>query len=78
MADGQPAEGEFGEEGLHVAQVRLAAGGIAVMADGAAAFKPCDNLGRVEIITDKAKRTVGKELAVVVAHDAGGLLPAML
>ncbi len=78
MADGEPAELEIGEEGLHVADRDLAGRGIADMADRGVAREPRDHVLRAEILADMAKAAVGMELLAVIGDDAGRLLAAML
>ncbi len=78
MRHGKAAGGELGEERLHVAQVRAAGGGIAVVADGAVALQPLHHRRLGEVVADQADMALVEELLAVEADDAGRLLAAML
>jgi hypothetical protein len=78
MGDGEPAEFEIGEQRLDVAKDGFAGGGVAVMADGAAAGQGGDDAGVGEIIADQAEALVVVEAVAVEGGDAGGFLAAML
>ena len=78
MGDRQPAIGELGEEGLHVAQAGAAGGGVARVADGAGAEQPLDHGRLGEGVADQADMALDVELRAVIGDDAGRLLAAML
>jgi hypothetical protein len=78
MGHREAAELEVGEERLHVAQRRLAGGGVAVVADAA---RPAGrhHLGIAEDVAHQAEALVGMEQPLAVeGDDARGLLAAML
>jgi hypothetical protein len=78
MGNREAAGGELGEQGLHVAQRRLAGGGIADMADRGGAGEPADHLVLVEIAGDVSHRAVRMEVPAVEAGDPGRLLAPVL
>ena len=78
MADGEAERIEFGEERLHVAQQRLAGGGIADMADRRHAGQAVDDLALGKVVADEAEPALGMEPVAVEGDDAGGFLAAML
>ena len=78
VGDGEAAGIDVGEQRLHVAQHGLAAGRIAIVADGDVALQPLDHGGAGEVVADEAHAALGVELLTVVGDDAAGFLPAML
>ena len=78
MGDGEAAGIDVGEQRLHVAQHRVAAGRIAIVADGDVALQPLDDGGAGEVVADEAHAALGVELLAVVGDDAAGFLAAML
>ena len=78
VGDGEPAEGEVGEERLDVAQPGSTGGGVAGVTDGGVAGQALDHGLAGEAVADQAGRLVMVEVLAVEADDAGGLLPAML
>ena len=78
MAEGEAARIEIDEERLHVAQHRIAAGGVADMADGHVAFQAIDHRPRGEMVADQADAALGMEVMAVEADDAGRFLSPML
>jgi hypothetical protein len=78
MGDGEAPLGELGEEGLHVAQARAAGGGVARVADGAAARQPIDDGLLGEGVADQADMALDVELGAVIGDDARRLLAAVL
>ena len=61
MRDREAAELEIGIERLHVAQDRVAGGGVAVVADRGAAGQRGDHPGVAEIVADQAQAAMGVE-----------------
>src|SRR5471032_2218534 len=78
MTDGEAAAVEFGEQGLHVAQDRVARGGIARVTDGGAAGQAVDHLAPREVVADEAEAALEVKTLAVVGDDARRLLAAML
>ena len=78
VGDREAAAGEFGEEGLDVAQAFAACRRIARMADGAAALQPVHDRLLGEGVADQADMPLDVELGAVIGDDAGRLLSAML
>ena len=78
MRHGEAAADELGEERLHVAQVRAAGRGIAVVADGVFALQALHDGGLGEIVADQADMALAQELLAVEGDDAGRLLAAVL
>src|SRR5690348_4677545 len=78
MADREAAEGELGEERLHVAQDGVAGRGIADMADRGMAPELLDHGLLVEAVGDMTHLAMGVETLAVEGDDAGGFLAAML
>ncbi len=78
MRHREAARGQFGEQGLDVAQRGLAGGGVADMPAGHAARQRANHVVAVEIAGDMAHRAVRVEGGAIPAGDARGLLAAML
>ena len=72
------AELEIGEQRLHVAQHRLAGGGVADVADGDRSLQPANDAGRAEVVADQPHRLMRMEMLAVEGDDAAGLLAAVL
>ena len=78
MADGEAAAVELGEQGLHVAQDRLAGGGIARVANRGTAGQPVDHRPLGEVVADETKTPLQMKAFAVIGDDARGLLAAVL
>ena len=78
MADGKAAGGKIGEEGLDIAERRLAGRGVAVVADGTVTAEPGEHGRLVEIVADETQIPLGMELAAVERDDAAGFLAPVL
>ena len=78
VGDREAAGVDIGKQRLHVAQRRLAAGRIAIVADGNVALQALDDVGAVEVVADEAHAALGVELLAVEGDDAAGFLSAML
>ena len=78
VGDGKAAGIDVGEQRLHIAQDGVAAGRVAIVADGDAALEAVDDGGAGEVVADEAHAALGVELLAVVGDDAAGFLPAML
>src|SRR5579872_5730866 len=78
VADRQAAEGEIGEQRLHVAQRDLAGGGIADVTDCRMSRQPTDDVLGTEILADETEAAMGVKLLAVVGDDSGRFLAAML
>ncbi len=78
MSDGKAARRKFGKERLHVAQDRLASGGIAHMPKGRLALQPLDGFFRSEVVADQAEPPLGVKTPLVEGDDACRFLAAVL
>src|SRR6186997_2618949 len=78
VAECKTARIEVDEKRLHVAQNRIAAGGVAHMTYGDIALEALDHGARGEMIADETYAALGMELMAVEADDASRLLAAML
>ena len=78
VGDGEAAGIDVGEQRLHVAQYRIAAGRVAIVADGDMALQALDHGGAGEVVADEAHAALGMELLAVEGDDAAGFLAAML
>ncbi len=78
MRHREAAELEIRVERLHVAQDRVARGGVAVVSHGGLARQRGDHPRVTEIVADEAQAAVRVEPGAVVADDARRLLAAML
>ena len=78
VGDGEAAGVDVGKQRLHVAQHRIAAGRIAIVADGDVALQALDDAGAGEVVADEAHAALGVELPAVEGDDAAGFLAAML
>jgi len=78
MANGEPAELEIGEQGLHVAQRDLARRSVADVSDRRIAAQASDHFLGAEIVADMAEPAMRVELLAIIGDDPGSLLPAVL
>ena len=69
-ADREAAEGEVGEQRLHVAQHAGAGGGVARVADRGMARQALDHRAAAESVADQADRAMAVEMRAVEADDA--------
>ena len=78
VGDGEAAGVDIGKQRLHVAQDGIAAGRVAIVADGDVALQALDDAGAAEVVADEAHAALGVELPAVVGDDAAGFLSAVL
>ena len=86
MGDGKTAGVDIGIERLHVLDVRLAGGRVAIVADGNVALELFDDVSVVERVADKAQVPLGMERLLLFAlfdeamegYDAGAFLATVL
>ena len=62
VGNGKAASVEVGEQGLHVAQDRVAGGGVAIVPERDVALEPADHVGLVEVVPHKAQAALGVEM----------------
>ena len=78
MGNGETAEGEVGEERLHIAQNGSAGRGVARVANCARTGHAFGHIGAGEVLADQTEMALMVKPAAVAADDAAALLAAML
>src|SRR5665648_116228 len=78
VAEGEPARFEIDEQRLNVAHDRIAAGGVADVADGHVALQAVDYGAGGKVVADKPEAALGVKVFAIEGDDAGGFLAPML
>ncbi len=77
-ATAKPPVSMSANSGCTLRSIGVAAGRVAIVADGDMALQALDDGGAGEVVADEAHAALGMELLAVEGDDAAGLLAAML